>query len=140
MSRSLVFTDFETNRAEATIDFLKQYLDNARIGITPETYLRMEEEMGREPDYSNIPPDYDSFPSYVHVAIDIFNSLPDMYSGGMSSIYAGKNYSSLEIIFSMYLVDTEDRMKVFTVLQFLDSRAKTSAIKEANKAAKGAKK
>ena len=96
--------------------------------------------MGREPDLLNMPPDYDDFPSYVHVAIEIFNSLPDLYSGGMTSIYVGKNYSSLEVIFSMYLIDKEDRMQVFKVLQFLDSRAKTSAMKEANKAAKGAKK
>jgi len=140
MSRSLVFTDFESDRSDATLDYLKSYLDNAKVGITPETYLRMEEQMGREPDYSNMPPDYDDFPTYVHLAIEIFNSLPDLYSGGMSSIYVGKNYSSLDVIYSMYLVEVGEKMEIFNVLKFLDSRAKTSAMKEAQKAAKGAKK
>ena len=140
MSRFSVCIDFETSRAEATLDFLKIYLNNAKVGITPETYIMMEQQMGREPDYSKMPPDYSDFPAYVHVAVEIFNSLPDLYSGGMSSIYVGKNYSSLEVMFSMYLVEQKDRMEIFDVLQFLDSRAKESALKEAQKAAKGAKK
>ena len=137
MSRYSVCIDFETSRAEATLDFLKNYLDNAKVGITPETYLRMEEQMGRTPDFSKMPPDYSDFPAYVHVAIDIYNSLPDLYSGGMSSIYVGKNYSSLDVMFSIYLVDKDERMQVFDVLKFLDSRAKEAAIKEAKKASKG---
>lgn len=133
-----ISNDFETDRQEATLDYLGTYFDNAQTGMDTAKYLKMCELMGDEPDMNKIPPDYSSFPAYVHVAIEIFNSLPDTFSGGMSSVYSGKNFSSLPVLYELYLVDNEDKLKVFEVIKFLDTRARKQAIKEAEKAAKKA--
>jgi hypothetical protein len=115
------------------------YLDNAKVGVTAETYIRMEEQLGGEIDYSKIPPSWEDFPHYVHLAVELFNSLPDTYSGGMSSMYVGKNYSSLEVLLSLYSIEGDDRLAVFEVIRFLDARAKEASLKEAKKAADKAK-
>ena len=140
MNRCSVCTDFETDRAEATLDYLKKYLDNAKVGITADTYIMMEEQLGGEIDPDKIPPSFEDFPSYVHQGIEIFNALPDTYSGGMSSMYVGKNYSSLEVLFSLYLIEGEDRFTVFEIIRFLDGRAREASYKEAKKSADKAKK
>lgn len=140
MSRSLVCTDFETDRSEATLEYLKRYLDNARAGITQESYIRMEEAFGNVVDLSKMPPCYEDFPDYVHIGLEIFNSLTDTFTGGMTSIYSGKNYSSLEVFMNIYDVEKADRLKVLEVIKYLDSRARETALKDAKKAASKAKK
>lgn len=139
-NRCLAYTDFETNREEATLDYLKIYLDNAAVGVTAETYIRMEMELVGKVDYEKVPPVFEDFPYYVHQAVDIFNVLPDTYSGGMSSIYVGKDYSSLEVFFSIQQIEGEERLTVFEVIRFLDTRAREASLKEAKKSADKAKK
>lgn len=133
----LISNDFESNRQEATLEFLAKYFDNANSGMSIEQYLSMCEAMGDEPDINKFPPAFESFPSYVQIALEIFNALPDTYSGGMSPVYTGKNLSALQILFDLYLVKDES-MKVFDVIRFLDNRARKQAIKEAEKANKKA--
>lgn len=134
----LISNDFEANRQDATLEYLAKYFDNATQGVTVEQYLAMCKAMGDEPDMNKIPPDFNSFPVYVQVSLEIFNSLPDTYSGGMSPVYTGKNLSSLPILFELYLVEDE-KMRIFEVIRFLDNRARKQAIKEAEKANKKAK-
>ena len=133
----LISNDFEASRHEDTFKYLTIYFDNANTGMNTEKYLAMCLALGDEPDPNKIPPDYNSFPPYVHTGIDIFNSLPDTYSGGMSPVYAGKNFSSLTALFDIFQVDSRsERMQVFEVIRFLDTRARKQAIREAEKAAK----
>lgn len=131
-----VSTDFETSRQEHTLEYLAKYFDNSATGMTTSKYLQMCEMMGDTPDPRKLPPEYMDFPGYVHDSIDIFNALPDTYSGGMSTVYVGKDLSSLSVLFDLFLVAQDYRMKVFRVIQFLDNRARKQAIKEANKARK----
>jgi len=131
----LISNDFETNRQAATLDYLAKYFDNAALGITSERYLSMCEAMGDEPDMNKLPPEFSDFPSYVQVSIELFNSLPDTYSGGMSTVYTGKNLSSLPVLFDLFNI-TDEKLKVFEVIRFLDHRARTQAHKQAEKASK----
>jgi hypothetical protein len=101
--------------------------------MTKEKYLAMCEALGDTPDYEKMPPDYEDFPSYVHVGIEIFNSLPDNYTGGMQPIYCGKDLSALQVLLELYDVDKDDRMKVLDVIRYLDSKARKQAIREASK-------
>jgi len=138
MSRCLTSNDFETDRQEATLKYLGKYFDNAKVGMTTEKYLIMCETFGDKPDPEKIPPEYGSFPTYVHVAMEIFNALPDLYCGGMSPIYTGKAISSLPVLYDLYMVDNHMKMKTFDVIRFLDNRARQQAVKEAEKANKKA--
>lgn len=108
--------------------------------MTADKYIDMEERIGAEIDPNKIPPSLEDFPYYVITGMEIFNSLPDTYTGGMNSIYAGKDYSALSAMWDLYLVDEQcDRMKVFEILNLLDSRCKDQAFKAAKKAAAGKK-
>tara|TARA_B110000908_G_scaffold169268_1_gene226038 strand:- start:1366 stop:1728 length:363 start_codon:yes stop_codon:yes gene_type:complete len=117
---------------------LGRYFDNAQVGMDAEKYLTMCATFGDTPDPEKMPPEYSSFPSYVHVAMEIFNALPDLFSGGMSPIYTGKAISSLPVLYDLYMVDNHMKMKTFNVIRFLDSRARKQAVKEAEKANKKA--
>ena len=140
-NRCSTSNDFETDRKERTLVELKKYFDNAASGINVEQYLLMCEQLGDEPDPDKIPPDYDSFPSYVHTGMEIFNALTDTYTGGMQPVYSGKNLSALPVLFDLYLIDDkEDRMDIFDIVRFLDNRARKQAMDEAKKAAKKASK
>ena len=116
--------------------YLDRYLDNAQTGMDKSKYYQMCELMGDEVDPDKIPPDIEDFPSYVYTAFIIFNALQDTYTGGMTSVYAGKNYSPIKIMFDLYEVVLEDRLQILQVMQHLDYRAKTKAIKDAEAAAK----
>jgi len=134
-----VSTDFEISRHESTLEYLGKYFDNATSGVSIERYLEMCEVMGDTPDPEKMPPDYGDFPAYVHIGIEIFNALPDMYSGGTTPIYTGKDLASLTMLFELYLVEVSMRMKTFEIIRFLDNRARTQAIKAAEKANKRSK-
>jgi len=127
---------FETNRRTETLEYLKKFLDNSKVGMTKEKYLSMCIQMGDEPDWDKCPPEYSDFPSYIHAAIDIFNSLPDTYSGGMEPLYIGKNIGPFSELCSLFDIDKEDRLMVFEVIQFLDKHAREQAIRAAKKKSK----
>jgi hypothetical protein len=105
--------------------------------MTSERYILMCEEFGDEIDWAVMPPDFMDFPGYVHSAIRIFNALPDNYTGTMETVlYVGKDYGALSTLFELYQVADEDRLLVFDVVQFLDSRARRKAVEAVNKKSK----
>lgn len=108
-------------------------MDNGNVGMTYERYIDTNLQMGLAVDFDKAPPRYEDFPSYVHTAIDIYNLLPDTYSGGMESIYSGKNLASLQVLLDIKLVDREDYQYILDVLTFLDDRARRKAISDAEK-------
>lgn len=128
--------DFETNRQESLLEYLDIYLDNIQSGMTKAKYYTMCEMMGDEIDPERTPPDFEDFPLYVYHAFNIFNALPDTYTGGMESIYSGKNYSSLKTMYDIHEIALEDQFQVFTIIQHLDNRAKTKAINAAKRRGK----
>jgi hypothetical protein len=101
--------------------------------MTKSKYLEACVQLGDEPDWDLMPPDYEDFPIYVHQALEVFNYLPDTYSGGMEPIYSGKDYSALQSIFQVLEVEREDTLLVFKVVHHLDTRARKQAITAAKK-------
>ena len=91
-------------------------------------------QMGDEPEWDKCPPSFDDFPTYVHDALDIFNALPDTYSGGMEPIYSGKNIGPFTDLCTLY--EVSDRLMVFEIVQFLDNQAREQAIRAAKKKSK----
>lgn len=117
-------------------DSLDKFLLNAQIGVTRESYISMCEQLGDEVDPNKIPPRYSDFPTYVHQAYDIFNSMSDTYAPGMSPIYIGKDYSALPVFYDLFGVLKEYKMDVFEVIQYLDAKARQQAVSEAKRASK----
>lgn len=138
MIRCSISNDFETDKHEAVLDYLGRYFDNAKRGMTAEKYLDMCERMGDTPDPEMIPPDLQDFPPYVVMGMEMFNTLTDTFTGGMSPVFCGKDLSALPVLFDIYLVEQSDKIKILDVIKFLDNRAIKQAVKEAEKANKKA--
>ena len=68
-------------------------------------YLLMMEQLGREPDPAEIPPDYEDFPDIAQDAIQIYSILPDVYEG-FSGTFFGKDYTILPYLTEkVYIID-----------------------------------
>jgi len=97
--------------------------------MTAKAYIEVCNRLGEEVDLNKIPPTYEQLPWYVKDAMEIFNSLPDTYTSGMSPIYIGKDFSSLDVLMDLYDIDSEYRLLTFKVIRVLDSRARDKAIR-----------
>jgi hypothetical protein len=81
--------------------------------IDLETVLRIHEQLGTEPDDSEIPPSMDEFPEEVQNAFIIYNHLGDKWEG-MSGSYLGKDLNP----FSEFCnIEGFDQKKI--ILQFV---------------------
>lgn len=87
--------------------------------MTRDRYLEMCDQMGKEPDENEIPPDWEDFPTDVQTGITIFNMLGDRVFPDIG--YLGKDYTNLPILIEIYGVENKELL--LEVLQFLDSRA-----------------
>lgn len=86
--------------------------------MTREKYFMMCEQMGRDPDPDEIPPEIDDFPDDVQTAMILFNKLGDRVYPDIG--YLGKDYTQLPIYMDVYEVKNK---KIFLeALLRLDSR------------------
>ncbi len=95
----------------------------------------MCEQLGDPIDFDKMPPSYGDFPGYVHQAYDIFNSMSDTYIPGMEPIYAGKDYSSIQVFYELFDIPKEYRIDILEVIQYLDGRARQQAVNQAKRRA-----
>jgi hypothetical protein len=72
--------------------------------MSVETYLRVCEQLGQEPDPAKMPLDASDFPGEVQVAFFMFDILPDRWEG-MSGTYMGKDISNIKELFDLYEID-----------------------------------
>lgn len=79
----------------------------------------MCEQMDKEPDPDEMPPDWEDLPEIVQIAINTFNILGDRVYPEIG--YIGKDYTNLPIILSVY--EVEDKELFLEILSWLDSRA-----------------
>ena len=91
--------------------------------MTRERYFKMCEQLGQEPDESEIPPDFEDFPDLAIHAMNTFGNLGDRVYPDIG--YMGKDFTTLPHYLDMYEVkDTELFLEILT---YLESRAiKTS--------------
>ena len=87
--------------------------------MTRDRYLTMCEQLGKEPNPDEIPPDWEDFPEIVQVAINIFNMLGDRVFPEIG--YIGKDYTNLSEFMEVY--EIQDKEYFLDILNWLDSRA-----------------
>lgn len=87
--------------------------------MTRERYLKMCEQMGKEPVDSEIPPDWNDFPPLAIDAVNTFNSLGDRVAPDIGFI--GKDFTNLPIFLDIYGI--EDKELFLDILCFLETRA-----------------
>ena len=68
--------------------------------------MKICEQLGQEPDPSKMPLDSSDFPYEVQVAFFVLGMLPDRWDG-MSGMYLGKDWSSIQTILDVYQVENQ---------------------------------
>ena len=87
--------------------------------MTRDRYLKMCEQLGKEPDPKEIPPDWDDFPNIAVHAINTFSMLGDRIYPDVG--YMGKDFTNLHYYIEMYGI--EDTELFLEILTYLESRA-----------------
>ena len=92
----------------------RKFKDNLDI----DTYLRVCEELGEEPDPDKMPPELDVFPYEVQIAFLIHSLMPDRWDG-MSGSYMGKDWSCLGSLLDIY--EVEDKKEITYFLKAIEN-------------------
>jgi hypothetical protein len=87
--------------------------------MTRERYFKMCEQLGKEPDPNEIPPDWEDFPEIAIQALNTFSSLGDRLVPDIG--YMGKDFTNLPYYIEMY--EIEDKELFLEILTYLESRA-----------------
>ncbi len=87
--------------------------------MTRERYLKMCEQLDKEPDPEEIPPGIEDFPDIAIQALNTFSSLGDRVYPDIG--YMGKDFTTLPYYIEMYGI--EDKELFLEILTYLDSRA-----------------
>jgi hypothetical protein len=82
-------------------------------------YLKMQEQLGREPVPEDTPPDWEDFPAGVITAVNVFNMLGDRIVPEVG--FVGKDYTNLRVLMGLY--DIPDKDFFMEILTWLDQRA-----------------
>jgi hypothetical protein len=87
--------------------------------MTRERYLSMCEQMGKEPDPKEMPPDFSDLPTAAVDALNIFHMLGDRLYPDIG--YVGKDYTNLPVLIDVYGI--EDKELLLEILHLVESRA-----------------
>lgn len=86
--------------------------------MTADRYYAMCEQLGKEPNPDEIPPEVSDFPEDAQKAILLFNKLGDRVLPDIG--YLGKDYTQLPVYMDVY--EVEDRKLFLETLLRLDSK------------------
>lgn len=87
--------------------------------MTQERYLKMCEQLGKEPDPEEMPPDINDFPEIAILAFNTFSCLGDRVYPDIG--YMGKDFTNLPIYIEMYGIENTELF--LEILTYLESRA-----------------
>ncbi len=87
--------------------------------MTQERYLKMCEQLGKDPDPEEMPPDINDFPEIVILALNTFSCLGDRVYPDIG--YMGKDFTNLPLYIEMYGVTNVELF--LEILTYLESRA-----------------
>lgn len=87
--------------------------------MTQERYLAMCEQMGKEPNPEEMPPDFRDLPEAAADALNIFHMLGDRMYPDIG--YVGKDYTNLPTLVNVYGI--EDTELLLEILHLVESRA-----------------
>jgi hypothetical protein len=81
----------------------------------------MCEQTGEEIDWEKCPPEVEDFPDSILTALNIFNSLGARLYPDIG--YVGRDFTNLNKLYEIYLVEKHEEDWLFELLLFLDDRA-----------------
>jgi hypothetical protein len=87
--------------------------------MTKDAYFEMCEMLGSEPIDSEIPVDYNDFPTEVQQAFGLYQKLRDDWDG-MSGTYMGKHFEGIRDLFIIMEVPVEDHKTMLELIDIID--------------------
>jgi hypothetical protein len=87
--------------------------------MTQERYLKMCEQLGKEPDLDEMPPAIEDFPDIAIQAMNTFSALGDRIYPDIG--YVGKDFTNLSAYIEIQGI--EDKELFLEILTYLESRA-----------------
>ena len=87
--------------------------------MTRDRYFMMCEQLGKDPDPEEIPPDWEDFPDIVVEAMTVFSMLGDRIMADIG--FVGKDFTNLPHYIDIYNI--QDKELFLEILVFLESRA-----------------
>ena len=87
--------------------------------MTRDRYFMMCEQLGKEPDPEEIPPDWEDFPDIVVEDMTVFSMLGDRIMADIG--FVGKDFTNLPHYIDIYNI--QDKELFLEILVFLESRA-----------------
>ena len=115
----MTWTIFVTEAKDLVFEHLDKLFKNIEAKMTRERYLMVCEQLGKEPNEAEMPPDISDFPNVVQEAFHVFNMLGDRVYPDVG--YIGKDYTNLPIYLKLY--EIEDIEFFLELLAWLDARA-----------------
>jgi len=80
----------------------------------------MCEALGSEPDEEETPVTFEELLYESQQAIILYNYLVDVWAGGMSSFYIGKNLSNIQYIFDIHGIEEGSRLHILDFILLID--------------------
>ena len=80
---------------------LERYVKDGDSNFDRQKYYDICEQLGQEPDPTQMPLEPSDFPEEVQVAFFMFSLLPDHWEG-MSGTYMGKYWDGIDYFFKLY--------------------------------------
>ena len=103
---------------------LERWQNCIETKTTAETYFKLCEQLGRDPDPDQIPPELDDFPIEVQAAIEVYNKLGDKLVADIG--YLGKDWTAVQYFENVYCIESKE---IFyeTLLRLDERQIKKSA-------------
>ena len=96
----MISITFVQSERDQLLERLERYLKTSDGKMTRDRYLKMCEQLGKEPDPKEIPPDMEDFPEIAVLAMTTFSHLGDRVYPDIG--YMGKDFTNLPYYIEQY--------------------------------------
>lgn len=115
---SLTCRTFVLSQREELWKRLERWQNCVETKTNAETYFKICEQLGQDPDPDLIPPELEDFPIEVQAAIDVYNKLGDKLVADIG--YLGKDWTAVQYFEKVY--DIENKEIFYETILRLDER------------------
>jgi hypothetical protein len=121
----LTWPIFNESHKEEIVQTLQKFLKDLDSPIDKEKYLKIQAELGQEPDFSRMPLGFEDIPQEAQVALNIYNTLGNRIYPDVG--FTGKDYTNLPILIDIYeIYNKKLLLELLTVIEayYIDKNQK----------------
>jgi len=102
----LTLPTFKESETQDLFKTLDKFLKDQDGPINKEKYLKIQEQLGKEPDPKHMPLGFDDLTEDAQLAFNIYNKLGNRVYGDVG--FTGKDYTNLPILIQIYHIRDVD--------------------------------